>query len=199
MPSNKIMMTTDEDFENVKLTEDKLNGKHVLVYVKRASCPYCSMMQGNWDKLCNKVKNESKLLVVEIDKNAFKPEKTPQSIRNLMGATHFVPNVVITEALHKKGPNVFRDFVKERTVDNLVDFVNTTLESTSSRTPTLKKNKPTKAITKPKEEDKDKKRISKKNKDSKKPKKTSSTKLKNDAENKLTTKKKSSTKPVTKK
>ena len=151
MTSNKIMLTTDDDFNNMKLTEDKLNGKHVLVYVKRASCPYCSMMQGNWDKLCNRVKNKSKLLVVEIDKTVYKPnEKTPQSIRDLMDATHFVPNVVMTEALHKKGPNVFLDFVEERTERNLVDFVNTTLESAASRTIQKKiPKKPTKAPKKP--------------------------------------------------
>jgi hypothetical protein len=193
MTSNKIMLTTDDDFNNMKLTEDKLNGKHVLVYVKRSSCPYCSMMQGNWDKLCSIVKNESKLLVVEIDKTVYKPEKTPQSIRDLMGATHFVPNVVMTEALHKKGPNVFRDFVKERTVNNLVDFVNTTLESTASRTHELKTDKskvskkPSKASTKPKE-DKDEKRTMMK-KIPKKPSKAS-TKPKGDKDEKRTMKKK---------
>jgi len=136
----------------MKLTEDKLNGKHVLVYVKRASCPYCSMMQGNWDELCNKVENISKLLVVEIDKTVYKPnEKTPQSIRDLMDATHFVPNVVMTESIHKEGPNVFLDFVEERTEENLVNFVNTTLESAASRTMQKKiPKKPTKSPTKPK-------------------------------------------------
>jgi len=193
MTSNKILLTTDEDFNNMTLTEDKLNGKHVLVYVKRASCPYCSMMQGNWDKLCNKVKNESKLLVVEIDKTVYKPEKAPQSIRDLMNATHFVPNVAMTEALHKKGPNVFRDFEQERTVDNLVDFVNTTLESTASRTHKLKTNKskvpknPTKASTKPKEDKDEKRTIQKKSstKPTKAPTKPTA----------RTMKKKSSTKP----
>ena len=150
MTNNKIMLTTVDDFNNLKLTEDKLNGKHVLVYVKRASCPYCSEMQGNWDKLCNEVKDESKLLVVEIDKTVYKPKKTPQSIRDLMDATHFVPSVVMTEALHKKERNVFRNFVKERTVDNLVDFVNTTLESNASRTHKLELKKPPKAPSKPK-------------------------------------------------
>jgi|TARA_Y100000389_G_scaffold108925_1_gene106006 hypothetical protein len=118
------------------------------------------MMQGEWDKLCNKVKNKSNLVVVEIDKNVYKPERTPKFMSDLVYNTQFVPNVVMTQKPYQMDKtNPYLGFEKERTVDNFLEFVNSTLDkstksttkSTTKTTTKTKKNtsEPNKNISKP--------------------------------------------------
>ena len=133
--TNKVILTRENDFQYNKLSEDIMKDKHILVYVKRESCPYCSMMQGEWNKLCDKVKGDKNLLVVEIDKNVFKPERTPKFMSDLVRNTNFVPNVVMTrKAYQVDGINSYLGFEKNRTVDNLLEFVNTMSNTTKPRT-----------------------------------------------------------------
>ena len=127
--NNKIDLTTYNDFNHTKLTDSALENKQILVYVKRASCPYCAMMQGEWNKLCDKVKRVENLIVIEVDKTVFRPDKTPKFMSDLVNNTQFVPNVVMTKDAYKKDHiNSFQGFDKERTVDNLFSFVTSTLK-----------------------------------------------------------------------
>ncbi len=158
--TNKVLLTHETDFLQNKLTDSMLNNKQILLYVKRTNCPYCTMMQGEWDKLCNKVKNKSNLVVVEIDKNVYKPERTPKFMSDLVYNTQFVPNVVMTQKPYQMDKtNPYLGFEKERTVDNFLEFVNSTLDkstksttkSTTKTTTKTKKNtsEPNKNISKP--------------------------------------------------
>ena len=175
--TNKVLLTHETDFLQNKLTDSMLNNKQILLYVKRANCPYCTMMQGEWDKLCNKVKNKSNLVVVEIDKNVYKPERTPKFMSDLVYNTPFVPNVVMTQKPYQMdGINPYLGFEKERTVDNFLEFVNSTLDKSTKSTKSAKSTKSKKNTSEPN------KNISKPNKT----KKTSEPKTKKPLEKKTT-------------